>query len=153
MDLQLTIDCVDPAPMVAFWSVALDYEPAPPPEGHATWRDYYLSVGVPNDELPDNDATDRIRDPHGEGIRIWFQTVPEERAPGKNRLHLDLYPGGGRSVDRALRRTAIQERVAALVELGGTILRTYPDDFPDAVDTDDWFCTMADPEGNEFCVS
>jgi hypothetical protein len=142
MDLQLTIDCVDSTPMVEFWSVALDYVPAPPPEGHASWREYYLSVGVPEQELPEGDCTDRIVDPSGEGIRIWFQTVPEPRSPGKNRLHLDLYPGGGRAVDRAARRPAIDARVAELVGLGATVLHT----------TDD-FTVLADPEGNEFCVS
>lgn len=156
MDMQLTIDCNDPSRMVEFWTVALDYVPAPPPASFESWRDYYLSVGVPADELSDGDCTDRIIDPDGVGIRIWFQPVPETKA-GKNRLHLDIYPGGGCSVERSLRRTAIQDRVAALVELGGSILKTYPDDFPEAPGTDDcagdWFCTMADPEGNEFCVS
>ena len=143
MDLQLTIDCVDAAPMVDFWSVALDYVPAPPPEGHATWRDYYLSVGVPEEELEGGgDCTDRIIDPEGKGIRIWFQTVPEERAPGKNRLHLDLYPGGGRTVDRDVRRPAIDARIAELVALGAQVLHTTED-----------FTVMADIEGNEFCVS
>lgn len=55
MDLQLTIDCLDAAPMVAFWTVALDYEPAPP-----------SAVGV----------TDRIHDPSGEGIRLWSRRLP-----------------------------------------------------------------------------
>ena len=37
--------------MVAFWQPLLGYEvPAPPPP-HATWRDWYLSVGVPEKEI------------------------------------------------------------------------------------------------------
>ena len=91
---QLTIDCADPARMVRFWGPALGYEVAPPPEGHATWNEWYLAVGVPAAELDlAGDGSDRLQDPTGAGPRIWFQVVPEPKAV-KNRLHLDLYPTG-----------------------------------------------------------
>ena len=48
---QLTIDCADPAPLVRFWSLALGYVPLEPPNDLPTWRSWYLSVGVPEDEL------------------------------------------------------------------------------------------------------
>lgn len=51
MTLQLTIDCSDPQRMVAFWAEALGYAPEPPPDGHATWRAYWVSAGVPEAEL------------------------------------------------------------------------------------------------------
>ena len=146
---QLTIDCTDPARLVRFWAPALGYEVQPPPDGHATWNDWYLAVGVPSDELDlTGDGGDRIFDPAGEGPRIWFQAVPEPKA-GKNRLHLDLYPTGR---DRSLaweRRTAIVDgRVSELVEAGATIRNT-------SADRDHGFygVVMLDPEGNEFCVA
>ena len=78
MEWHLTIDCTDPAVMVAFWGPALGYEVQPPPEGHATWNDWYRSVGVPEHELdPTGDGSDRIVDPSGRRPRFWFQAVPE----------------------------------------------------------------------------
>ena len=95
MEWQITVDCADPSPLVRFWAAALDYVVTPPPEGFETWNAYYLSVGVPEDELDlDSDGSDRIMDPSGAGPRVWFQVVPEPKN-GKNRLHLDLFPPGG----------------------------------------------------------
>lgn len=150
---QLTVDCVNAARMVAFWAPALGYDVKPPPAGHATWNDWYLSVGVPADELDlTGDGSDRICDPTGAGPDIWFQQVPESKA-GKNRLHLDLYPNGhDRSVPLSERRTRIEETVVALVESGATVLRRYPADFEVTSDPEGYFVVLVDPEGNEFCV-
>ena len=64
--VQLTIDTHDPAPLVAFSCQALGYVPQPPPAGFDTWKAWYLSVGVPDDELPVlGDAIDRLIDPDG----------------------------------------------------------------------------------------
>ena len=80
------IDCADAARLVEFWSLALDYVPSPPPEGFATWHEWYLSVGVPEEELDlTGDGTDRLTDPNGVGPPIWFQPVPEVKSV-KNRL-------------------------------------------------------------------
>lgn len=98
MSLQIAWDCADPARMVAFWAPAPGYAVAPPPQGHDTWNDYYLSIGVPEDELDlAGDGADSIVDPGGAGPRIWFQQVPEGKQV-KNRLHLDVLVGGGRAV-------------------------------------------------------
>jgi predicted enzyme related to lactoylglutathione lyase len=71
------------------------------------------------------------------GPVLGFQEVPEERA-GKNRLHLDLgAAAGGRAVE-----------VARLVGLGATVLGERGGDAEGLVWT-----TLADPEGNEFCVA
>ncbi|RZU77371.1 hypothetical protein EV384_6089 [Micromonospora kangleipakensis] len=48
MEWQLVIDCREPSRLVGFWAEALRYRPQPPPEGYATWRDWYLSVGAPS---------------------------------------------------------------------------------------------------------
>ena len=145
-DWQLTMDCHDPAVLVPFWAAALDYEAQPPPDGFATWNDWYRSVGVPDDELdPDGDGTDRIRDPAGRKPGIWFQVVPEAKSV-KNRLHLDVQVGGGRAVPLELRRQRVLAKVDQLLELGARIADSHADDSSHCA------VVMRDPEGNEFCV-
>jgi hypothetical protein len=61
-----------------------------------------------------------------------LQRVPE-RKQVKNRLHLDVY------VDDPWKWIEHAER------LGARQLRLHDDPA-------DWFCVMADPSGNEFCV-
>ena len=146
---QLTIDCDDPERMVRFWAPALGYEVQPPPDGFPTMNDYYLSIGVPEDELDlDGDGSDRIFDPAGEGPRIWFQPVPERKSL-KNRLHLDLYPTNrDRTLPLEERKRLVDGKVEELVAAGATV-RSRPGE--DA--GDHYFTGMFDPEGNEFCVA
>jgi hypothetical protein len=144
VDWQLTIDCASPERLVPFWATALGYVPAPPPAGFASWRAYYLSIGVPESELDGGDCTDRLVDPAVDGPPIWFQVVPEGKSV-KNRLHIDLTVGGGRSVPLAERRRRVDAKVATLVEAGASVLRTTSE-------ADHYAVLMADPEGNEFCV-
>lgn len=68
---QITVDCADPDRMARFWAEALGYQLEEPPAGSATWRDYWMSVGVPEDEV--GDGYDSIVDPVGGRPRIWFQ--------------------------------------------------------------------------------
>jgi Glyoxalase-like domain len=143
---QLVIDCADPERLVRFWAVALGYVPAPPPDGHATWREYYLSIGVPEDELGDGDALDRLVDPSGRGPAIWFQQVPERKTL-KNRLHIDLKVGGGRSVALTERRSRVDALIAELSAAGATAIQV--NDLPEQ---GHYAVLMADPEGNEFDV-
>ncbi|GAA1669888.1 VOC family protein [Glycomyces endophyticus] len=146
---QLVIDCADPQRMVAFWAGPLGYEPEPPPEGHASWRAYWAAMGVPDEELPPPDAgdvPDSIVDPAGHGPRIWFQQVPEPKSR-KNRWHLDLKPGGGRSVPLEERRRRVDAAVAGLVDAGATVLRVM-----DRPDQGQYAVALHDPEGNEFDV-
>lgn len=74
---QITIDCADPDRMARFWALALGYRLQEPPAPHGTWREYWVSVGVPEDEA--EDGYDSIVDPGGDGPRIWFQQVPEAK--------------------------------------------------------------------------
>jgi len=143
---QLTIDCADPDLLVSFWATALGYVPPPPPGGKATWRDYYLSIGVPEEELGDGDAVDRLVDPSGRGPAMWFQQVPEGKTI-KNRLHLDLMVGGGRSVPRSHRQSRVDAVVAELTAAGATVIRVN-----DNPGLDHYAVAMNDPEGNEFDV-
>ncbi|MFY0405410.1 VOC family protein [Solicola sp. PLA-1-18] len=145
--IQLVVDCSDPARLIPCWAAALDYVPAPPPAGSPTWREFYVRGGVPETELPETgDACDRIVDPKGVGPAVWFQVVPESKVV-KNRLHIDVQVGGGRGVPLDERRTRVRSRVATLTALGATVLHTHEGEFVGHYAT-----TLADPEGNEFCV-
>ncbi|HJE61711.1 MAG TPA: VOC family protein [Nocardiopsis listeri] len=146
--LQVTIDCADPRRLVDFWCRALGYVPEPPPEGHATWRDHWAAMGVPEEELPGGagEIPESIVDPAGRGPRVWFQRVAEPKVV-KNRVHLDVKVGGGRRVplsERVRRVTVVVERSTAA---GGTVLRVL-----DHPDMEYYAVVLQDPEGNEFCV-
>jgi glyoxalase superfamily protein len=145
--MQITIDCADPDRLVHFWATALNYIVQPAPEGFATWRAYWLSIGVPADELGDGECSDSVVDPEGVGPRVWFQQVPESKTI-KNRLHLDLSVGGGRGVRRDVRKERVDAEVARLTAAGATILYPHDDE-----GIDHYAMTMADPEGNEFCIN
>jgi catechol 2,3-dioxygenase-like lactoylglutathione lyase family enzyme len=66
---------------------------------------------------------------------LLFITVPDDKVV-KNRLHLDLRPVDGTR----------EEEVARLVQLGAVELGDFR-----RPDGSGWI-TLADPEGNEFCV-
>jgi hypothetical protein len=144
--LQITIDCQEPDVLVPFWCLALGYRPAPPPPGFATWRDWYLSVGVPEEELGDGPCQDRVEDPEGVGPLIWFQVVPEPKTV-KNRVHLDLKVTGGRTVPVEERAPVVEAKVAELVGAGATRLYRL-----EGI-KDHYAVVMQDTEGNEFCIT
>ena len=132
--------------MATFWAEALGYEVQPPPEGFDTWRDYWLSVGLPQEELGEEEWHDSIVHPSGDGPRVWFQEVPEPKFV-KNRFHFDILVGGGRSVPFYERKVRVRAEVARLEGLGAT--KVHEAESPDI---DHLFVGMADPEGNEFDV-
>ncbi len=147
---QLTIDCAEPAVLTRFWATALGYDVEAPPGGFDSWNAYWRSVGVPEDELDDDvDAADSLVDPTGRGPRIWFQKVPEVKEV-KNRLHLDLTASGGRTVPPAQRREQVLAEEARLVSAGATRVRVLDGE---AEGIDHFAVTLADPEGNEFCIN
>jgi hypothetical protein len=86
----LTIDCTRPAVLAAFWSVALGYIEASPPEGFGSWQEWLTHVGVPEDEWDDGAY---LEDPDGVCPTISFLKVPESKLV-KNRVHLDVHVGG-----------------------------------------------------------
>ena len=69
-------------------------------------------------------------------FQIDFVQVPEPKAAGQNRLHLDLTSA---SIDDQ------QESVARLVELGARHIDI-------GQSPDESHVVLADPEGNEFCI-
>jgi catechol 2,3-dioxygenase-like lactoylglutathione lyase family enzyme len=142
--IQVTIDCAEPERLARFWAEALGYRLEDPPEGFATWPDYWVSRGLPPEEV--EDGYDSIVDPDGVGPRIWFQPVPEPKAV-KNRVHLDLGVGGGRQVPLSTRRERVDAEADRLVAAGATRLRVL-----DGEAIGHYAVVMADPEGNEFCL-
>lgn len=143
---KLVIDAVDPHAQADFWAAALHYEAednsafvarllelgALPVEatvehhGRLAFRDL-IAVRHPNDPYDTERGT-------GLGRRLLFQRVPEAKSV-KNRLHLDLHPGDGRT----------EAEIERLERLGARVLRHVRE--PGG----EWR-VMTDPEGNEFCV-
>ncbi|HXP15115.1 MAG TPA: VOC family protein, partial [Actinomycetes bacterium] len=68
--IQVTIDCADPGRLARFWADALGYRLEEPPDGHASWQDYWVSRGLPPEEV--EDGYHSIVDPDGVRPRIWF---------------------------------------------------------------------------------
>jgi len=144
---KICIDCADPHRLAPFWAEALGYVV----EDHSALVKQLLDGGVVNEA--DVTTVDgrlawrgaaAVRDPDapvneatgvGQGGRVLFQVVPEPKTV-KNRVHLDLHIGPERR----------PEVVARLTELGGTAL------WEGQEGPSSWV-TMADPEGNEFCVA
>ncbi|GAB3923851.1 VOC family protein [Kribbella albertanoniae] len=142
---QLVIDCRSPEVLTRFWAAALHYVTAPPPAGFESWDDFYRSIGVPEAEL--GGGVDSIVDPNGEGPRIWFQIVPEEKSI-KNRIHIDVDASGGRGFPLEVRRERVEAESARLVALGATRLRALTEE-----GLDHYGVAMTDPEGNEFDIN
>lgn len=123
--------------MARFWAEALGYEK----EDHSSLVQQLLDVG-----RLDRQATVEVdggrqfadvsacQDPEKIGPRLFFQAVPEGKTV-KNRVHLDLHVGPERYEEEA-------ERIERL----GARKLWYSDDRGAKC----W--TMADIEGNEFCV-
>ena len=142
---QVAVDCADPHVLARFWAAALGYEL----EVHESFIRDLLERGVATeDDVTRVDGTlhwkgaAAIRRPGASreearqnGARLLFQTVPEPKAV-KNRWHLDLHVGEEHR----------EREVKRLVSLGASVLHEYDG-------REGRWTTMADPEGNEFCVS
>jgi len=141
MAFQLTLDCSDPHAQARFWAAALDFEV----DDHHEMIGGLIDGGqVPADseDVTTVDGRRTWRDyasvsptDEADKNRMLFQRVPEGKV-AKNRLHLDLHaPDGERD-----------KKVASLIELGARKL------WDGQMGPMSWI-TLADPEGNEFCVS
>ncbi|MBE7188244.1 VOC family protein [Jatrophihabitans endophyticus] len=138
---QVAMDSADPHGLADWWADALGWtvEPSDPDfirqmiaEGHASEADTTTHHGVLvwRDGAAVVDPDKRIGSP-----RLFFQLVPERKTV-KNRMHLDLRV----SPDAP---AAVVDR---LVAAGATRLH-------DGRQGPHTWVTLADPEGNEFCVS
>jgi catechol 2,3-dioxygenase-like lactoylglutathione lyase family enzyme len=141
-DIQITVDCADPAALAAFWAEALGYQVQPPPGDFASWEEALTAWNVPPEHRNDASA---VTDPDGAGPRVFFQKVPEGKTV-KNRVHLDVRAAPGLQGDE--RMAAFEAEAERLVALGATrISRSEPHPPMGA-----GHIVMADPEGNEFCL-
>jgi Glyoxalase-like domain len=142
-DFQVAVDCADPHILADWWADALGWvvEPSDEPfirkmisEGYATEDDTATHHGV----LVWRTAA-AIRHPdgpeRGPRKRILFQRVPEPKTV-KNRMHLDIRVGAD-NVDAEVKR---------LTDNGATFLHRGQEG------PHSWI-TIADPEGNELCIT
>ncbi|SCK34185.1 Glyoxalase-like domain-containing protein [Streptomyces sp. WMMB 714] len=141
-DIQITVDCADPAALSAFWAEALGYRLQDPPPGYDTWDQALEALGVPPEKRNDASA---VVDPDGSGPRLFFQRVPEGKQV-KNRVHLDVRAAPG--LEGEARMAALEEAAERLLAHGAVRLARHEPDPPLGAG----FIIMADPEGNEFCL-
>lgn len=144
LNIQIVVDCRNPHELADWWAETLDWAVEPQDEGFIrsmieqgfatdaetrihngklVWRDG--SAIRPAEEL---DAKAPAR-------RLLFQTAPEGKTV-KNRVHWDVRLDGK---DKDEARKALESR-------GATFLWSA------SQGPHSWH-TMADPEGNEFCIS
>jgi hypothetical protein len=144
LNIQIVIDSKNPHELADWWAETLEWAVEPQDEGFIrsmiekgfaadaetkthngklVWRDG--AAIRPTEEL---DAKAPTR-------RLLFQTVPEEKTV-KNRVHWDVRIG---SRDK--------DEVRAVLEARGATFLWTASQGPHS-----WH-TMADPEGNEFCIS
>lgn len=142
-DFQVVIDSADPHPLADWWADALGWRVEPSDEafirdmiakGYATDEDTTTHGGV---LVWKEGAAIRHPDDAERGLRrrILFQLVPEAKTV-KNRVHLDVWVGADK----------VEEEVARLTGRGATFVhggRQGPHSW----------VTVADPEGNELCLS
>ena len=138
-NVQVVVDCSAPHVLADWWAEALGWDVEPQDEdfirrmiseGHATEEETTTHRG----RLVWKDGA-AIRSPDAGAPRVLFQAVPEPKTV-KNRMHLDLRIGADGQ----------EAEVARLTGLGAREL------WRGAQGPHSWV-TMADPEGNEFCVS
>jgi hypothetical protein len=142
-DFQVAFDCADPHALADWWAETLEWQVEEQDadfilrmiaEGYASEADTTLHNGKlvwsegASIRHPDGPAT-------GHRKRIIFQTVPEPKS-AKNRVHIDVWVGAEKVAAQADR----------LIARGATFLHKG------SQGPHEWV-TLADPEGNEFCVS
>ncbi len=142
-DFQVVIDCAKPHDLADWWAAALgwDVEPQDP-----NFIDEMISKGLATEDdtvehrgskvWKDGAAIRPPKQPEGTAPRrILFQLVPEPKTV-KNRVHLDIWVGPDN----------VEAEQSRLESTGATFLHTGRQG------PHSWV-TMADPEGNEFCIS
>ena len=138
-DLQVVVDSTAPHELADWWAEALGWQVEPQDEAFIT-RMVQAGAASESDTMRHRGALvwslgAAITSPEPGRPRVLFQRVPEEKTV-KNRLHLDVRVGPERR----------EEEVARLISLGATEL------WRGSQGPYEW-ATLADPEGNEFCVS
>lgn len=140
-EFQVTVDSSDPHTLADWWAETLGWEVEPSDEafirrmiseGYASEEDTAVHNGVLVWK-----AGAAIRHPEGlrRAPRVLFQLVPERKSV-KNRVHLDIRIG----------TDDVEATVDRLVQRGARFLHR-------GQQGPHTWVTLADPEGNEFCVS
>jgi hypothetical protein len=139
LDIQVTFDCAAPHELADWWAEALGWQVEPQDESFIRRM---LEVGA----AAEADTTRHrgalvwkgavaMTSPDPGRPRVLFQQVPERKTV-KNRVHLDVQVGPERR----------EAEITRLLALGATELwRASQGPY-------EW-ATLADPEGNEFCVA
>ena len=136
---QVTVDCTAPHELADWWADALGWQREPSDEafiermvaaGYATAEQTTRHRG----ELVWAEGA-AIVHPEGTMPRMLFQRVPEPKTV-KNRVHLDVRVGA----------EAVESEVGRLVAAGARELHR-------ASQGPHSWVTLADPEGNELCLS
>jgi hypothetical protein len=142
-DFQVVVDCADPHALADWWAAALGWVVEPSDE-------QFIRDMIDRGLATEDDTTRHngqlvwrtgaaIRHPdgpqRGPRKRILFQQVPEPKTV-KNRVHLDVWVGADQ----------VDAVVAKLTNAGGMFL------YRGQQGPHSWV-TMADPEGNELCIS
>jgi hypothetical protein len=138
-EFQVAVDCSDPHVLADWWAEALGWQVEAQDEAFIQ-RMVDEGQASPDDTRRHRgalvwNAGAALNSPDPGRPRLLFQLVPEPKTV-KNRLHLDVRVGAERQ----------EAEVARLVRLGATELwrgRQGPHSW----------VTLADPEGNEFCVA
>src|SRR3954465_4535078 len=138
-DFQVTIDCLSPHELADWWAEALGWQVEPQDEAFIqrmieTGAASEADTGRPAGALVWKGGA-AVTSPEPGRRRVLFQLVPEPKTV-KNRVHLDVRVGPERR----------ETEVARLLKRGATEL------WRGAQGPFEWV-TLADPEGNEFCVS
>jgi hypothetical protein len=138
-DFQIAIDCSAPHVLADWWAEVLGWDVEAQDEafitrmvegGYATETDTARHKGA----LVWRQGA-AIVSPEPGRPRVLFQEVPEPKS-GKNRMHLDVRVGLEQQ----------EAEVSRLLGMGATEL------WRGSQGPSQWV-TMADPEGNEFCVA
>ncbi|NRQ31589.1 VOC family protein [Nonomuraea sp. NN258] len=140
-DFQVVIDASEPHALADWWADLLGWNVEPQDEA-------FIRSMIEKGYASDDDTTTHhgalvwkagaaIRHPDGleRAPRVLFQLVPESKTV-KNRVHLDVRAGADN----------IESEVARLTEKGATVLHR-------GQQGPNWWITIADPEGNELCIS
>jgi 4a-hydroxytetrahydrobiopterin dehydratase len=99
----------------------------------AAVRPFWKAVLAYTDEPGHTGPEDPLVDPDGQGPAIWFQQMDAPR-PQRNRIHLDV----------SVPHDEAQARIEATLAAGGALVN-------DAEAPAFW--VLADPEGNEACIT
>ncbi|MBV9844522.1 MAG: VOC family protein [Kutzneria sp.] len=138
-DFQVIVDSVTPHALADWWADALGWEAEPSDEA-------FIRRMIAEGQASESDTTTHrgvlvwkvgaaIRKPGPDSRRILFQLVVEPKTV-KNRVHLDVFVGAD----------TVESELERLTGKGATFLHRGKQG------PYQWV-TVADPEGNEFCLT